>query len=171
LHNIYRANISHATLLSELTTTTFLVPHGHSAPKKEIDKYIDKNFNIKNLKEELSDSNNIYHLIEYNGELAGFSKIILNQKNENLPKQNTAILSRIYLLEKFYDLSLGKKLFKFNINLVKENNQIGIWLAVWTENHRAISFYKKMGFKKVGNYDFKISENHSNPNHILYLEF
>ncbi len=171
MHNINRANIFHAKLLSELTKTTFLVPHGHSAPKEEIDKYIDKNFNIKNLKEELSDSNNIYHLIEYNGEVAGFSKIVLNQKNENLPIQNTAMLSRIYLLEKFYDLSLGKKLLKFNINLVKENNQIGIWLAVWTENHRAISFYKKMRFKKIGNYDFKISENHSNPNHILYLKF
>jgi ribosomal protein S18 acetylase RimI-like enzyme len=46
-----------------------------------------------------------------------------------------------------------------------------VWLAVWTENHRAIDFYKKIGFKKVGDYDFKISENHSNPNHILYLEF
>ncbi len=171
MHNIYRANISHAKLLSELTKKTFLVPHGHSAPKEEIDKYIDKNFNVKNLKEELNDSSNVYHLIEYNGEIAGFSKIVLNQKNENLSILNTAMLSRIYLLEKFYDLSLGKTLFKFNVDLAKEMNQIGIWLAVWVENHRAISFYKKMGFKKIGDYNFEISENHSNPNHILYLEF
>jgi ribosomal protein S18 acetylase RimI-like enzyme len=75
------------------------------------------------------------------------------------------------LLKEYYDLSLGKALFNFNISLAKNNKQSGVWLAVWIENHRAISFYKKMGFKRVGNYDFKISENHSNPNHILYLEF
>mgnify|MGYP000515969351 CR=1 FL=1 len=61
--------------------------------------------------------------------------------------------------------------FKQVDKLCKENKQAGIWLAVWVENQKGISFYKKMGFKKVGDFNFKISETHSNPNHILYLEF
>ena len=67
--------------------------------------------------------------------------------------------------------TLNKELFKFNMEFAKQNNQKGIWLAVWIENKRAINFYLKMGFKKVGKFDFKISETHSNPNHILYLKF
>jgi len=39
------------------------------------------------------------------------------------------------------------------------------------ENHRAVDFYKKAGGVIVGNTDFKISETHSNPNHIMYFEF
>ena len=80
-------------------------------------------------------------------------------------------MSRLYLLEEFYGLSLGKELFNFNIEFSKQNNQKGIWLAVWIENLRAIKFYIKMGFKKVGSFNYKISETHSNPNHILFLEF
>lgn len=171
MHKIYRANISHAKLLSELTKTTFLVPHGHSAPKEEMDKYINNNFNINNLKKELNNEQNIYSLIEYNGNIAGFSKIIFNSKNKHINSNNITLLSRIYLLEKYYDLSLGKALFNYNLSLAKKNKQSGIWLAVWIENYRAISFYKKIGFKKVGDYNFAISEKHSNPNHILYLEF
>jgi len=75
------------------------------------------------------------------------------------------------LLQEHYGKNLGADLFNFNILLSKKNKQKGMWLAVWTENQRAINFYTKNGFTIVGSYDFKISENHSNPNHIMYLEY
>ena len=171
MHTIIKADASDAKTLSKLSKETFLVPHGHSAPKEEINTYINHNFNVENFVKELNDEKNIYHLIIYNNIIVGFSKVILNSECKHVKKINVALLSRIYLLKEYYDLSLGKALFNFNISLAKNNKQSGVWLAVWIENHRAISFYKKMGFKRVGNYDFKISENHSNPNHILYLEF
>jgi len=46
-----------------------------------------------------------------------------------------------------------------------------MWLFVWTENHKAINFYKKAGFKIVGQHDFQISATHSNPNHQMLLTF
>jgi len=63
---------------------------------------------------------------------------------------------------------LGYQLFNFNIKLCKKLDQVGIWLNVWTENTRAINFYRKVGFKKIGEYNFKISPTHSNPNHQLF---
>ena len=80
-------------------------------------------------------------------------------------------MSRLYLLKAFYGLQLGKELFKFNIEFSKQHKQDGVWLAVWIENQRAIEFYRKMGFKIVGNYDFRISATHTNPNHIMFLPF
>ena len=58
-----------------------------------------------------------------------------------------------------------------NVELSKKHGQLGIWLNVWVENQKAIRFYTKCGFKNVGSYDFKISENHTNPNHVLFLEY
>lgn len=171
MHTIIKADSSYAKTLSKLSKETFLVAHGHSAPKEEINTYVSNNFNEENFIKELNDQKNIYHLIRYDNIIVGYSKIILNSKSTHLKSTNVTLLSRIYLLKDYYNLSLGKALFNFNISLAKSNKQSGVWLAVWTENHRAIDFYKKIGFKKVGDYDFKISENHSNPNHILYLEF
>ncbi|TXD54442.1 MULTISPECIES: GNAT family N-acetyltransferase [unclassified Polaribacter] len=171
MFKILRATIKDAQLLSKLSVDTFLPAHGHSAPKIDIDNYVTQNFNTENFITELSDINNCYYLLYSNDQIAGYSKIVFNHFNENIPAKNTAYMSRLYLLERFYGSGLGKKLFDFNLHLCKEHQQSGIWLAVWVENQKAISFYKKMGFLKVGDYDFKISERHKNPNHILYLEF
>jgi ribosomal protein S18 acetylase RimI-like enzyme len=82
-----------------------------------------------------------------------------------------AKLERLYLLKEFYDKKLGNALFQFNCDLAKQHSQKGIWLFVWTGNHRAIRFYDKAGFKIIGSHNFKISEDHSNPNHQMLKQF
>ncbi len=168
---IIKATIKDVQLLSKISRQSFLPAHGHSASKEDVHTYTSLNFSEENFIKELENIKNQYFLIYHNNKIAGYSKIVLNSKNENISDRNVALMSRLYLLEEFYGLNLGKKLFDFNIEITKQNNQKGIWLAVWIENKRAINFYQKMGFMRVGNHDFKISETHSNPNHILYLEF
>jgi ribosomal protein S18 acetylase RimI-like enzyme len=171
LYQIKKALITDAKVLSKLSVATFLPAHGHSAPKKDIDAYINQSFSEENFFKELSDATHQYYIIYVDNYIAGYSKIIFNQTQRKITAKNITYMSRLYLLKEFYGLGLGKYLFDFNIKLCKENKQSGIWLAVWVENQKGISFYKKMGFKKVGDFDFKISKTHSNPNHILYLEF
>ena len=171
MNQIKKATIKDAKLLSKISTNSFLPAHGHSASKKDIDNYIAKKFNEQELSKELSNLENEYYFIYHKGEIVGYSKVIFYSPNKNIEVQNITQMSRLYLLEAFYGLDLGKELFNFNIKLSKQNNQKGIWLAVWMENKRAIKFYKKMGFEIVGSFDFKISETHSNPNHILYLAY
>ena len=80
-------------------------------------------------------------------------------------------MERLYLLQEFYNLGLGKELLNFNTAIAKKHNQAGIWVFVWVENLKAIAFYNKMGFKKVGEYNFILSPTKTNPNHVLYLKF
>ena len=169
--SIVRATENDIELLVELSRQTFLESHGHSASKEDIDKYVDEKYNTEVLKQELADENNIYHLLYYNNKAAGFSKIIFNSPYINAAEKNITKLERIYLLAAFHDLRLGGQLFEYNIQLMKSNNQSGVWLYVWKENQRAIQFYTKKGFVIIGSHDFKISDNHSNPNHQLLLRF
>lgn len=168
---IYKAELKHANILAEVGKNTFLESHGHSASKEDIDSYVNKNFNNSSFKKELQNPDNIYHIISVNNKVAGYSKIVLNIENVNVAAQNITKLERLYLLKEFHGLNLGSKLFDFNVSLSKKKHQKGLWLAVWVENFRAISFYTKTGFKIVGTYDFKISEKHANPNHIMYLNY
>ena len=168
---ISKATSKDSLLLSKLSIKSFLPAHGHSAPKKDIEAYLENSFSLKNFEKELKNPENLYYLIYYKGTIAGYSKIIFNNKCPEISNKNITYMSRLYLLKEFYGLGLGKQLMNFNINLAKENNQKGIWLKVWVENEKAIRFYTKTGFKIVGKSGFKISETHSNPNHHLYLEF
>lgn len=169
--SIVKANENDAYLLSEIATLTFIESHGSSAGSEDINRYMAENYNTDVLKEELGDSKNIYHLLYYDDEVAGYSKIVLNDPYTNSKIENITKMERLYLLKKFYNLNLGSVFFEFNIDLAKENNQAGVWLFVWKENQRAVRFYKKKGFIIIGSHEFKISKTHSNPNHQMFLRF
>ncbi|MHA7943975.1 GNAT family N-acetyltransferase [Formosa sp. 3Alg 14/1] len=165
---IIKANQTHSDLIVEVGTQAFRESHGHSASKTDIDSYISKTYKKETILEEFNNQKVLYHLIYSDGVIAGFSKIELDTTNKNITDLSITKLDRIYLLEAFHGKQLGAKLFQFNVELSKKQHQNGIWLAVWTENQKAVNFYQNMGFKIVGAFDFKISETHSNPNHIMY---
>lgn len=171
LVSIRKAAEEDARLLSAIATTSFIESHGHSAPAADIQAYVAEKYNPAVLQQELQDPNNIYHLLYYQDQPAGYSKIIFNTPYPDSPDQNTSKLERLYLLQAFYNLQLGAALFEFNVNLMKENKQAGAWLYVWKDNQRALRFYQKAGFVITGSHDFNISETHSNPNHRMLLRF
>jgi ribosomal protein S18 acetylase RimI-like enzyme len=168
--SIIKANCEHAALLTNLARQTFLESHGHSASAADINTYMDEQYREEAFMHELLDPANIYHIIYHDGIPTGYSKIILDCPYPNSPER-IAKLERIYILEQFYSLKLGWQLFQFNRQFAKNSNQAGIWLYVWKENTRAISFYTKAGFEIIGSHDFRISATHSNPNHQMLLKF
>ena len=163
--------LSDVAKLTDLARTTFLQSHSHSASITDIAAYVDKHFTESIFEKEITDLQNHYRLLYQNNQLVGYSKIIFNQELKWVNDLNICKLERIYLLEETLGSGLGKQLFDYNLELTKKAEQAGIWLNVWVGNQRAIKFYEKMGFKNVGSFDFKISENHYNPNHQLYLKF
>lgn len=169
--HIQKASIHDAKILSEVGFHSFKSAHGHSAPKKDIEEYMSLNFTENEFFKELSNEKNHFYLIKYNEDIVGYTLVIFDKKEAQILTENPAYLSRIYLLEAYYGLGLGKQLFDFIKALCTENQQSGIWLNVWVENQRAINFYKKMGFKIVGKSDYQISATHSNPNHVMFLQF
>jgi diamine N-acetyltransferase len=160
-----------AQLLADIGRASFIESHGTSALAADIDKYVSETYTNNVFKAQLSDEKNIYHIIYYDKQPAGYSKIIFNTGHSNIPIKNITKLERLYLLKEFYNLKLGLELFNFNIELSKRNNQTGMWLFVWKENQRAVSFYKKAGFEITGSYNFKLTETHSNPNHQMFLKY
>jgi ribosomal protein S18 acetylase RimI-like enzyme len=169
--SIKKATIDDAAAIAEIGRISFLESHGLSASAADIDSYISRKYTLNAVKEDLENPNNIFHIIYYKEHAAGYSKIILNTPHKDIPVQNITVLDRLYLLKEFYDRKLGLQLFDFNLNISKQANQTGIWLYTWIENKRAVSFYQRAGFKIVGAANFPISATHSNPNHLMYLEY
>lgn len=169
--SILRASIEDALVLSALGKKSFIESHGHSASPADINAYLDKTYTPAAFQQELEREDYYFFKITYDGQLAGYSKIVLNTPLSHVPAQNITKLERLYLLTSFYGLGLGLRLLEHNIQYSKEHSQQGMWLNVWTENIRAVNFYVKYGFEIVGEYRFKISEQHSNPNHQMYLGF
>jgi diamine N-acetyltransferase len=145
--------------------------HRASCSGEDMNHFLSAHYNYDAIKAELADPKNSYNIICYKGNPAGFSKIILNMEHPNIPEQNVTKLDRIYLLEEFYGQKLGYELLRFNIELSRKNNQLGMWLFTWTGNERAVNFYKQAGFTVIASHKFKVSETHYNPNHQMFLKY
>lgn len=171
MNKIVKAKAEDFRLLSEIGRVSFVESHGHSAAKADIESYLKNNYSFDIFRRELSNPENIFNVIYSDDKPAGYSKIILNCPHSNISLKNITKLERLYLLKEYYGLKSGLELFNFNIEISKKNNQEGIWLFAWKENHRAVNFYLKAGFEIVGSYDFRLSENHSNPNHQMFLKY
>lgn len=169
--SITKAKTEDFQLLADIGRISFIESHGNSASEEEINMYVRSKYNYDVLKQELNDPKCIYYIIYHDKKPAGYSKIILNATHSNIQEKNVTKLERLYLLKEFYSLKLGFELFTFNIQLSKQNNQTGMWLFVWKENQRAVSFYKKTGFEIIGIHDFKLTETHSNPNYQMLLMY
>lgn len=167
--SILKANLEHAQIISEIGRISVEEAHRDSCPTEDLSQYLEKNYNVEIIQDELNDEKNMYHLIYSDGEAAGFSKIILNSIHSNIQQTNITKLDRIYLLNKFFNRKLGFELLQFNIELSKKNNQFGIWLFTWVGNERAIKFYQKNGFEIIGAHNFQVTESHYNQNYQMFL--
>ena len=51
----------------------------------------------------------------------------------------------------------------------KELGGRNLWLGVWERNARAIAFYSKMGFTKVGNHSFYVGSDRTDDVMVVEL--
>jgi ribosomal protein S18 acetylase RimI-like enzyme len=121
-----------------------------------IDSYLQEAFNKKKLLAELNNKNSLFYFLYAENELAGYLKINDAPAQSDINDTDSIEMERIYIKKTFKGKGLGKKLVKFSLQLAKEMKKNYVWLGVWEKNIDAISFYKKMGFKKAGRHSFRM---------------
>ena len=169
--SITKIGPGYGKLLSEIGRQSFVESHGPSASAEVIDEYTARNYTEQVFEDMLANPDNHIHLLTVNDEPAGYSKISFNAAHSMVQSSHAVKLDRLYLLNKFHDLKLGHRLLQFIIAYSQKFNQDCMWLFVWKGNERAVKFYLKAGFEIKGSHDFKLTENHSNPNHLMVLDF
>ncbi len=54
----------------------------------------------------------------------------------------------------------GLQLLKKAFELASEHDLLFVWLGVWEKNLKAIAFFKKHGFREVGEHIFTLGNDH-----------
>jgi ribosomal protein S18 acetylase RimI-like enzyme len=62
------------------------------------------------------------------------------------------------VLKNYHGKQIGQMLYDQAIQAAREKNADYIWLGVWEENPRAISFYRKNGFVEFDKHIFKLGD-------------
>ncbi|RQS65486.1 GNAT family N-acetyltransferase [Burkholderia sp. Bp8963] len=71
-------------------------------------------------------------------------------------KNGDGEICQIYLRRGAQGTGAGQSLLGLAIDFLAEKRPGPIWLGVWSGNEKAIAFYERAGFKRVGGYEFKV---------------
>ncbi|MBK6484233.1 MAG: GNAT family N-acetyltransferase [Chitinophagaceae bacterium] len=93
-----------------------------------------------------------------NEKMVGFAKLSLQQQLGDFITRQSLEICRLYVLKAYHDQKVGKLLMEATIELAKKEKMESVVLGVWEDNHRAVAFYKKWGFEKIGTHPFVMGD-------------
>ena len=140
--------------LKEISYDTFNQTFKHQNSPENMNDYLERAFNLKQLEKELSDIFSQFFFVYFNDEVAGYLKVNINDAQSEEMGDESLEIERIYLKSEFQKHGLGKYLLNKAIDIAIESKKKKIWLGVWERNENAIAFYKKMGFVQTGAHSF-----------------
>lgn len=144
--------------LQQISNETFNETFKDQNSPENMNAYLDRAFNLKQLEKELSDKFSQFYFIYVYHEVAGYLKINTEDAQSEDMGEESLEIERIYIKSDFQKHGLGKSLLNKAIEAAKDCGKKKIWLGVWENNAAAISFYSKMGFVQTGTHSFYMGD-------------
>ncbi|RTL14489.1 MAG: GNAT family N-acetyltransferase [Flavobacteriaceae bacterium] len=154
--SIAKAELQDIEKLQKIGRQTFFETFSESNSEENMQKYLDEGFSIEKLTIELTDTNAEFYFAVLDEEVIGYLKLNFGDSQTELKDNKALEIERIYVSKEFHGKSVGQLLYDKAIEVAKQKNADYVWLGVWEENPRAISFYKKNGFIEFDKHIFKL---------------
>ena len=154
--SIIKAELHDIEKLQKIGRQTFFETFSESNSEENMQKYLDEGFSIEKLTTELTDTNAEFYFAVFDEEVIGYLKLNFGDSQTELKDNKALEIERIYVSKEFHGKSVGQLLYDKAIEVAKQKNANYVWLGVWEENPRAISFYKKNGFVEFDKHIFKL---------------
>lgn len=162
-------NINDAKILSEFGGKAFYDSFAKDNTEENIRLFLKKTYSPEIQLEELSHPDVMFLVAEIDSETVGYAKLNLNSKDSAVKGRKVLEIERIYAAKEHIGKGVGKELMQASIQEAKRRGFDSVWLGVWEKNPRAIEFYKKWGFQKVGTHAFMLG-NDSQKDLVMELE-
>lgn len=141
--------------LQKISKQTFEETFSHSNTEENLKQYLRENLSVDKLIKELSNSNSLFYFAIDNNHICGYLKLNLGKAQTEINDDKGLEIERIYVLKEYLGKKVGQLLYTKALAIAHEKHLEYIWLGVWEENQRAITFYKKNGFIEFDKHIFK----------------
>jgi GNAT superfamily N-acetyltransferase len=159
---IRMAGPSDASLLAKIGEQTFHDSFGPANTPQDMAKYLAKSFGESIQASELKDPGNSFLVAEVSGEPVGYARLRAGSAPSSIPGSHPIEIVRFYSVKEWIGRGVGPRLMQECLDVAAGTGHDTLWLDVWERNERAIAFYKKWGFKVVGNQPFQLGDDLQN---------
>lgn len=156
--SIVKATAGDVAALREIGRQTFFETFSAGNTEENMTKYLEEGFSLEKLTAELSDPNAEFYFAVLDNNVVGYLKLNFGASQTELKDDKAVEIERIYVLKAFHGKKVGQYLYDKAIQIAQQANADYVWLGVWEENPRAISFYKKNGFVEFDKHIFLLGD-------------
>jgi ribosomal protein S18 acetylase RimI-like enzyme len=153
---IRRAAVADAPILAELGARTFSEKFGHLYPPEDLAAFLASTHTVEKVAAELQASEMATWLAESEGAAVGYALAGPCGLPHPEVTPDCGELKRIYVLADRQGEGLGARLMDTALSWLETGGRAPVWLGVWSGNLGAQRFYDRIGFCKVGEYDFHV---------------
>ena len=155
---IEKITLNEIEKLQKIGRQTFLETFSESNSEENMKSYLKEGFSIEKLMMELNDKNSEFYFAKLENEVIGYLKLNVGESQTELKDNKSLEIERIYVPKEFHGKCVGQLLYDKAIQVAKQKKAEYVWLGVWEENPRAISFYKKNGFVEFDKHIFRLGD-------------
>jgi len=147
-----------ASRISVLLKTVYIQAYATEGITNEFTNFIDQQFSSSIIREKIVNYPDQFLIAYYKGNPIGVAEILENKKCP-IRKIPVSELGKLYVLQRFYGQGIGYGLLKKAEHNLTIKRIETLNLEVYVENKRAIAFYERQGYQKIGKVDFPIENN------------
>jgi GNAT superfamily N-acetyltransferase len=155
---IRRAGPRDAEILARIGAQTFTDTFAHLYPPSDLEVFLSEAYSLERTKSALEDPRKGAWLVELDGEAIGYAQAGPCDLPHPEVTPQCGELKRFYFRKAWQGRGLGGRLFATVMDWLVEDGPRNVWIGVWSENFGAQRFYERQGFKKVGEYGFRVGQ-------------
>ncbi|MDB2606919.1 GNAT family N-acetyltransferase [Zobellia sp.] len=143
-------------VLSKISIQTFSDAFEKDNDPVDFKKYVDSAFSHITLRNQLKNKDSSFYFVYIGLDLAGYFKLNENEAQTDVTSEEAMEVERIYVLQNFQNKGIGMWMLNESKKIAMAKHKKFLWLGVWEENEKAITFYKKHGFLKFGTHPYYV---------------
>lgn len=152
---VRRAEPDDAEALAHLAERTFRDTFATENNPIDMDLYCAESFGTEIQRQEILDANYVTLLAEVERQLVAFVQVRLQSPKACVVADRPSELYRLYVSSEWHGRGVAHDLMAHVLSTAAHAGADSIWLGVWEHNPRAIAFYRKYGFRVVGEHGFQ----------------
>ncbi len=151
---VRRATTADAQALSSLSAAIFPLGCPANTKPEDLAEYVGQELTVERFRALLEDDRNAILAVDISNKLAGYALISRGSLAPHMQVPVGLELRKFYIEAAYHGRGVAHALMKEVLAIAANERDATLWLSVFSGNERAISFYKKCGFRIVGTQDF-----------------
>lgn len=147
-----------AATLAALAERTFRDTYAAFNTPENMTAHLAATFSPERQRIEIETPGTFIVLAEREQALVAYAHVVRTIAPPQVGDTRALEIKRFYVDRAWHGCGVAQRLMTKTIATAAERGAATVWLSVWSENPRAIAFYRKVGFRDVGLYPFRLGD-------------